>query len=185
MNFNCNPRVLNELNAGCIFERGILHQQETFSSISSSVCSGYLRTERTPVSAPANHLALRRRFYTLCMPKSEVQEALSSYFSSFVSRSAELEKSFLSYRVCRLDSGLYILSVTKVSEIMSCELFMKLLHNLADFPHRPCFTLISLKWIWASKWDTIFLRSYCKMGNKLQTSSSIQDLNIATKKEVL
>ena len=77
----------------------------------------------------------------MCMPKSEVQEALSSYFSSFVSRSAELEKSFLSYRVCRLDSGLYILSVTKVSEIMSCEQFIKLLYNLADVPHRPCFTL--------------------------------------------
>ena len=92
------------------------------SFISSSVRNSYLRTERTPASAPANHRALRRRFYTLCMPKSEVQEALSSYFSSFVSRSAELEKSFLSwYRVCRLDSGFYILSVTKVSERMSCK----------------------------------------------------------------
>ena len=109
------------------------------------------------------------------MPKSEVQEALSSYFSSFVSRSAELEKSFPSwYRVCRLDSGLYILSVTKVSEIMSCEQFVKSFYNLADFPHRPCFTLISLKYIWASKWDTKFLRSFCKI-----------DLNIATRKYVL
>ena len=147
------------------------------------VCSGYLRTERTPVSAPANHRALRRRFYTLCMPKSEVQEALSSYFSSFVSRSAELEKSFLSYRVCRLDSGLYILSVTKVSEIMRCEQFIKLLYNLADFPHRPCFTLISSSstfepqsgipyfWDLTAKWEISFKRAF--------------QFKIATKKEVL
>ena len=84
------------------------------TNASAPLCAG-----KQPLASPAT-VRGSPRFYTLCMPKSEVQEALSSYFSSFVSRSAELEKSFLSwYRVCRLDSGLYILSVTKVSEKMS------------------------------------------------------------------